>query len=286
MDYRSVAISSLLVLGVGLSTSASATVVDSFAPFTSTPTAGVWYENDVRNGGQASIESLAGQVGNLENNQPLPIGAARLTTGANNNDKAEVGVVDAYGNAQALFSDSFGLNYSYYKQDVGNAFAAPSIKLTLLNSVSCSVGADCYGTLVYEPNWNQAGSEGSSVASPTDDWELVAITADSGLFWWTGGFGQPNTAGGPPLKSLTDWMTAFNIDFGGADLVAVSMGVGTYNQDQDTYFDDVIISSASGYSASYDFEPAAEVPVPSTFLLVAIGVLAGASPTRKGTRKL
>ena len=122
------------------------------------------------------------------------------------------------------------------------------------------------------------------MAVPTGDWESVAITADSGLFWWNGGFGQANSGGGPPLKTLTDWMTAFNIDFDDAELVGLSMGVGTYNQGQDTYFDDVSMSSGTGYSASYNFEPTVDVPVPSTLLLVGIGVLAGVSRTRKHSR--
>lgn len=277
MEYRSVAISSLLLLGVGLSTSANAVNVDSFAPFTVIPPAGVWYENDVRGGGQASVVSLAGQGGNLENNQPLPIGAARLTTGASNDDKAEVGVSDAYGNARTLFEDAFGLNYSYFKEDVGNAFAAPSIKLTLFSS-TCNSG-DCFGTLVYEPTWNQS-SPGTSQLVPTGDWESVAITADSGLFWWTGGFGKPNTAGGPPLNTLTDWMTAFDGDFETANLVGLSMGVGTYNQSQDTYFDDVRISSATGYSASYNFEPAV-VPLPAAAWLFGSALLGLAAVKRK-----
>ncbi|MCB1704565.1 MAG: PEP-CTERM sorting domain-containing protein [Halioglobus sp.] len=281
MEYRLLATSGVLFAAVGLAAPTSAAVVNSFAPFTPTPTAGVWFESGVLGTGTASVVSLAGEGGNLENNQPLPVGAARLTTGFDNGDKAEVAVVDAYGNARALFSDSFSLDYSYYKQDVGNAFAAPSIKLTLRSAV-CNSG-DCFGTLIYEPSWNQSGSEGSSTAVPTDDWESVSITADSGLFWWNGGFGQTNSSGGPPLKTLTDWMAAFDSDFDSADLLALSMGVGTYNQGQDTYFDDVSISG-NGYSASYDFEPAADVPVPSTLLLVAIGALAGVSARRRPAR--
>ena len=97
--------------------------------------------------------------------------------------------------------------------------------------------------LVYEPTWNQPGSEGASVIVPADDWATVSITPDSGLFSQTGGFGQTNSAGGPPLKTLLDWSTTFDSQFLNAELVTVSVGVGTYNQGQTGYFDDVTIGT-------------------------------------------
>lgn len=42
------------------------TTVTSFAPFSETPTPGVWYEADVRPGGVASIVDLTGFGGDLE----------------------------------------------------------------------------------------------------------------------------------------------------------------------------------------------------------------------------
>lgn len=250
---------------------AAAITVSAFAPYTPTPTAKVWYENDVRFDGTASIVDLTGQGGNLESNQPLPIGAALLTTGASNTDKAEVGVTDSYGLAPSMFNDStLSLQYEYYKDSTndGNAFAAPSIKLTLYNP-GCGVGVDCFGTLVYEPTWNQPANPAASLAVPTDDWISVSITEDSGLFWWTGGFGQPNTAGGPPLKTLSGWAAVFNGDFAGASVVLLSMGVGTYNLSQTGYFDDVRLSY-TGFSEAYDFEP---IPEPGTLLLVGTGLV-------------
>jgi hypothetical protein len=46
-------------------------------------------------------------------------------------------------------------------------------------------------------------------------------------------------------------------DFAQADLVAVSVGVGSVNPGQVGYFDDVTISHSSGpgFQESYDFEP-------------------------------
>jgi hypothetical protein len=50
-----------------------------------------WSKTDVRPGGTADIVDLTGTGGNLENNQPLPDGALKLTTDATNAAKAEVG---------------------------------------------------------------------------------------------------------------------------------------------------------------------------------------------------
>jgi len=231
-----------------------------------------WFESDMRGAGTASIVDLTGQGGNLENNAPLPPGAAMLTTGNDVNDKAEVAVTDTWGTSASLFP-SLEVSYSYYKSSVGdgNPFAAPSIKLSFLGAAPIS--GDGFVTLVYEPTWNQAGSEGSSTAVPTDDWQSVSIDGDTGLFWGTGGFSQPNTAGGPPLRTLNEWLAAFDADFLSAELVAVSVGVGTYNLSQTGYFDDVTIASDAG-SMTYDFEAAPAVPEPSTFVLLGIGGVA------------
>ncbi|MFG0315864.1 MAG: FG-GAP repeat domain-containing protein [Planctomycetota bacterium JB042] len=235
------------------------TTVTSFAPSSNTDPK-VWFENDVREDGMALLADLTGLGGDLETNQPLPVGAALLTTTANLPDKAEVGVIDAYGKVSDIFS-TLSISYAYHKaSNPGqNASAAPSLKLAFLETV-CDDGAsagDCFGTLVYEPTWNQPGFEGSSSVVPTDTWTTVTVDEDNGLFWWTGGFGQPNTAGGPPLRTLAQWRTVFSSDFEDAELVLVSIGVGTYNNDQVGYFDDVSITHGfgGGYAESYDFQP-------------------------------
>ena len=239
--------------------------VNSFGPATSSPTPGSWYRNGVEANGTASIADLSGVGGALENNQPLPIGAALLTTGASNDDRAQVGVADDYGIASEILTDSsLSLEYSFYKGSAGdlNIWAAPSIKLTLSNP---SAAGDGYGMLVYEPYWQQS----PLVPPTTDDWVSVAISSTSGLFWWDGGFGEPNSFGGPPLRTLSEWAGVFDSDFEGASLAEVSVGVGTYNQGQTGYFDDVSISF-TGYSATYDFEP---IPEPSTALLLFLGLV-------------
>lgn len=239
------------------------TTVTVFAPSTNTDP-GVWFENDVRPGGTASIADLTGDVTNIGVNQPLPIGAAKLTTDFTDDATAKVGVLNDYGMPDDIFS-TLGILYSYHKAaNVGqNPAAAPALKLAFFNTVCdgpASAG-DCFGTLVYEPTWNGPGSTsavplGSNPA--VDVWTDVVIDENTGLFWWTGGFGFDNSFGGPPLKTLAEWHSAFPSDFGDATLVAVSIGVGSFNQGQVGYFDDVQISHlfGGGFSESYDFEPA------------------------------
>lgn len=243
-------------------------IVTSFDALSDTPTPGVWYEYDVRTGGTASITDLTGVGGHLEYDQPLPAGAAMLTTDITNDAKAEVGVYDDYGKPNEIFS-TLSISYSFYKASNANQnySAAPSIKLTFLNP-SCvdSPDEECFGTLVYEPYWNVIlGAPFPIALQPTmDEWTIVTIDEDNGYFWWTGGFGEPNSYGGRPLFTLKEWLRIFPDDFGEADLVLVSIGVGTYNQGQIGYFDDVVISHLSngGFYESYDFEPAPQFEIP------------------------
>lgn len=244
-----------------VSSAAGQITVSEFAPEpTGVPPLGVWFESDIRGDGEAAVVSLFGEGGNLENAQPLPLGAARLITLDSNDDKAEVAVVDNYGTVGDILS-SFELAYSFYKASVPdtNAAAAPSIKLTISNP-NCAEGVDCFGTLVYEPNWNGPGATSPNPPStnPTPDvWTPVQIDADNGLFWWTGGFGQSNSFGGPPIRTLNEWADVMSPDFLTASVVAVSVGVGTFNPNQVGYFDDVRISHAfgAGFDKQYDFEP-------------------------------
>jgi hypothetical protein len=261
----------ILASGVFAAADANATVVTDL-------TSG-WQVVDTQAGGQASIVSLSGLGGNLDNNAPLPGGAVLLTTGADNNDKAGIGLSANFGTVGDFLANG-EISFSYLKGSAGdlNAFAAPSLKLTVLDtSIEAGHGSDGYTTFVFEPSWNQPGFANVSHAVPTDDWIHVDVTGDSGLFWLTGIYGSPSiAAGGANLqKTIGDWNTALGLDdLLSAQILSISFGVGTYNQGQTGYIDNVHIVSGN-FDETYDFEVAAAnaVPEPGTLGLVGIGLL-------------
>lgn len=252
-----------------LVTESSATVIIEDSIDTVFVSNGQWYENDVRPGGVASIATLTGVGGNLENNAPLPQSAARLTTGFDNSHKAEIGVADAYGTAGNILNSSFELSYSFYKEEVlgGNVFAAPSIKLTYYNA---AFAGDGFVTLVYESYLNGDSPVG------TGDWSDVQIDLDNGLFWQTGGFGQSFDQS--KLFTLNDWLTEFDADFLNAEMLMLSVGVGSFNQGQDVYFDNVSLAyetvGAAIFDKTYNFEAATEVSESGTLSLLGVSLLA------------
>jgi hypothetical protein len=227
-----------------------------------------WYQNGTGGGGAATIVSLSGLGGNLENSQPSPLVAAKLTTALADASKAEIGTFGDFGLASTVLND-LTLAYSYYRHNLtgGNTFAAPSIKLEIKAS---GFGSDRDGYLVYEPYWNGT--------VPSDVWQSVSIDSSTGAgttatggWWWDGGFGITSGAGGPPLRSLSEWVTAFQAadptNFANAHIQALSVGVGTYNRGQVDYFDNISIRSASGnVDTVYKFG-VDTVPEPATLLV-------------------
>ena len=245
----------LLSTDARLTASIPVTVVQSFAPFSPTPATGVWFESDVRTGGTASVAQLFGVGGNLELFQPLPTGAGRLTTDATNVAKAEVSVANNFGTLNSIVN-TLGVAYSWHKATSAgqNLNAAPAIKLTFYNPVCDDTpGSDCFATLVYEPYTNGFGN-----FPTTDVWQRSELSATTGYWWTTGGFGHPHGFGGcstTPCPTLAGWLATSTPDFGEATLVQVSVGVGSFNPGQNGYFDDVRITGTSA-DASYNFEPA------------------------------
>lgn len=269
---------SLAAFSLVSSVQAATVVVNQFEAMVPAPLVDVWYLSDVRANGTASIADLTGLGGDLETNQPLPTGAALLTTGLSNDDKAEVGTFQDFGDATTLFN-SIQLSYDYYKQTVasGNVSAAPTLKLHIFASGGTG---DNFGQLIFEPTWNQPG--GGSQAPPADAWQPVSIDSTtgggdgdgSGGWGWTGGFEIGNGFGGPPIRSLAEWATAFAAsdptDFATARVVGLSVGVGSFNQGQVGYFDEVSITVPGGVNTTYDFE----VPEPASLALLGLGGLA------------
>lgn len=267
MSHQKTTILLVLLLTTYCLSASAQTNVNAFAPSTNTDL-GIWFESDLRQAGTASVVDLSGLGGSLEVDQPLPPGAALITTELDNGDKAEVGALNDYGMPNDIFA-SLTIAYSFLKADnMGqNLFAAPALNLTFFNPLCDDpVSAnDCFGSLIYEPTWNGPTSTAATPVSSAvalDVWTQVDIDQGNGLLWWTGGFGQPNSAGGPPINTLSDWLTLFSSDFGDATLIEVSLGVGTFNQGQIGYFDDVQISHnfAGGFSESFDFGPAPALP--------------------------
>lgn len=229
-----------------------------------------WERSDVRAGGTAEIVDLSGQGGNLENNAPSPSGAAMLTTGNSNGDKAEVGTAGNFGTVGS-FINGGALSYDFYKDAAvnGNPSATAAIKLSVLNS---GFAGDGFGTFVYEPTWNLAAA-GVSTAVPTGQWLNASIDGATGNFWHTGIFGAGNQAGdGSDGFTLSDWVSLFGNDLLNASIVGISVGVGTYNVDQIAYFDNVKYSNGN-INNVYDFEVAA-VPLPAALPLLGAGFAA------------
>lgn len=248
------------IMAIAFSASAaSADLVTSFDGAYTAP--GSWFLSDMNAAGTASIDpTMSSGPGDLF------AGSAKLTTTSDNNDKAVVGVINNFGTVSTIL-DSLQFSYDYYKQTVagGNTAAAPALKLSFYNA---SFVGDNYVTLIYEPYVNPA----FNVPTP-DQWNSVSINSTSGLFWQNGGFGQTNSAGGDPYKTLAQWSTTFDPAFLNAQLVQVSVGVGTYNPGQIDYFDNVrIAGTVSNPDTTYNFGVAA-VPEPSTMVSAATGIL-------------
>lgn len=256
------------IAGLFATASAQAITVTAFDPaFVAN---GSWYNTDTRPGGTATVQALTGAaaVG-----APLPTGAAMLTT-TTGSSKAEVGVNDNYGRAGDILR-SLNLHFSYYKVAVGDAAPAPSLKLSFLNPTTVGTGANRgFITLI----WEAYVQPFPSFVNPTTDvWTNVDIDFTNGRFWGTNGFGNTNSGGGAPYRSLQDWISVLSTDFADASLVNVAVGLGTNNLNQVAYVDDVRISHSfgNGYNAAYDFEPAGNrVPEPASLALVGLSLAA------------
>jgi hypothetical protein len=252
-------------------TSVTQVNVDTFNTATATP--GTWYA-ETRSPGTAQIVSLTGSGGTLESGSDGD-GVVRLTTTASgtggNNDKS---AVTTYGNFGLALTglNTLTASYDYYRTtSAENPAAAPAFRIQLFTPGGTG---DNFGTLVYEPYWNMSGNPSA------DTWNTATITSTSGLFWWNGGYEQPNSAGGPPLHTLSEWATLFagsdTLDFAAASIVSYSTGLGSYNPGQTQYVDHISVDIPGVVSDSANFV----VPEPVT-----MGAVAGLALTSLRRRR-
>ena len=237
-----------------------------------------WYKQNMTNSGEAEIVNLTGKGGNLENNAPLPIGAVKLTTKNDNNDRANVGM-----NTNFEFNDNFikdfNISYSFYKEADSHSdydeYAAPALKLQIYDE---DYVGDNYGSLIWEPYWQ--GKSGP-VKPTTGEWSITGEIKqntgwgkDSYGGWWTSGiYKTDNGAGGPPIRSLNEWYDMWSSEKINPKVVSIQLGIGSYNKLQNDYFDNVAMYLSDGSTTldeTYNFEP---VPEPTTMLLFATGLL-------------
>jgi hypothetical protein len=223
-------------------------------------------------------------------------GALKMTTVLDNNSKSAYYLVDdsgSFGIFGDLLNQGLDLEYSFLKQadqqgaPIAAAFAAPALTLGLYNE---SFNGDGYIELKYEHYWNIGNA-----AVPLETWTVANINSSAGQMWGNGGLDLPNTGGGPRFYSFNDILNGTasstglftsdipSIDFSSllsADLVNISVQVGSYNQGQTGYVDYVKMTTDQG-STTWDFQANAnQVPEPSSIAILVIA-LSGFGLVRK-----
>lgn len=185
---------------------------------------------------------------------PLGDGAVNLTTQADNNDRASVTRVE-----DVRLADVTALGYST-KRGAGfipEGNAAYRVRFDADGDLNTTTDV---ATLVFEPYW-QNGGVGDPAPNEQDVWQKWDVL--HGTFWASipGGnsvSGMANGAGGPPFYSIPD-VLALHPD---AQVIGISVGIGSYNQNYDVLVDEVIFGYEAGASIetyTYDFEIALPV---------------------------
>jgi hypothetical protein len=248
------AISATALLAFGLSANAASLVINNL------------------NSAPSSSIAIGGATTSIVNYDG--VGAARLTTGLDNNDQATILISGSFGNFGDLLTDP-DLSFEYRFQKAPDAagapaaaaFAAPALSLVLYDE---NFAGDGYLTIKYEHYWNI----GNAVV-PTDSWIIANLDYTQGAMWSSSGLGLANSSGGPPLFNLQNILdgTASStaalsddlvLDFSAlpdAGLIGIQLNVGSYNQGQDGYVDYLSMTTGAG-TTTYDFQVQV-VPVPA-----------------------
>ncbi|EAQ01237.1 hypothetical protein OB2597_04515 [Pseudooceanicola batsensis HTCC2597] len=231
-----------------------------------------WDKGPTNANGTAEIVDLTGEGGALENNAPQPTGAVKLTTDATNAGRAEVSLEGNFGLVSDLLNGGLTVQYSWY-DTAGTPVAAPSLKLAFDNpTYDAGAGNDGYGQLIFEPYWQ--GPTNASITPTQGDWVTETINLNSGKFWNSGMFGVASSAGGPPNQTITEWAALSDPAFLDANLVGISVGLGSYNPSETGYVDDIRISGTL-LDGNYDFEATTPaIPLPASLPLLLAGSLA------------
>src|SRR5688572_29694903 len=202
----SVALSAVLGLS-GMATAATLITVDELGgPAPAVPDPTVWYTPTAASavGGTTTIDNNTGLAA-IGAPGPTPYASLKLTTRTNadggGGDRANVTLIDDFGLASSTLQNIVA-SYSYFvRRPSENSAVAPALKISITGpNHNNPSGNDQFGTLIYEPV-NQGSVPTGNVWNTTP-----TIDFDSGLFWWNGGFGQSNGAGGPPWRTLQDWV--------------------------------------------------------------------------------
>lgn len=188
---------------------------------------------------------------------PLGDGALNLTTQADNQDRAAL-----MRDEDVALADITELSYRT-KRGTGFINEGNAAYRVRIDADGNPATVTDVATLIYEPYWQNATSPDAApiVQGVWQTWDV-----DGGFFWASipGGnavSGLTNGSGGPPFYTIDDVLTLHP----NARVTAVSVGVGSYNNNYDILIDAFVFGYRTGSSfetVTYDFEPTAPDTTP------------------------
>jgi len=225
-----------------------------------------WYYNNVRNGGTVGIAGSLPWAGNGSVYFQSPSGAAKadveyLADGVN------IGGNFAAAGSLGFFSDLAWFSYEWYRNSASTnpAVQHPALRVLLDADGNLSTVSD-RGGLVFERAYN-----GGVV--PVDTWVFDAVGPSTYL--WNFGLGigfaaNINATPSPYDATLAEWQAYFP----NAVILGFSAGVGSGWNGQFYGAVDAISWNLGGVATETNFEtgPLAEIPEPSSLMLVASGL--------------
>jgi len=228
---------------------------------TATPTVGSFYQSEVGGNGTVGITNTYTNDGN---------GAAYFA-GSDAGGASKGDLAYNFGSAVAL-SALTSMSYDFYRaagSTIGGNLA-PVMRFNVLKDGNFA------GSLVLENVYQ------TQLAAPVDTWTSVSATLNSGIVWATNG------ALGPTFASANGGQKTFQgwIDGNAGSTLTVTgltIGFGSgWNGDFSAAMDNVQFAFAGGPSADFDFAVTSDVPEPSTWAMMIIGIgLTGAAMRRR-----